>query len=171
MAEAGFFPGVLLYITYWFPPEYRARFIGLFQLAIPMASVLGSPLSGAILNVDQLLGLKGGQWLYLLEAAPAILLGIICFFCLSDRPSQAGWLLPDERAALQHSIESDLRKKFYSSRWGIHIGLILDRRVLYYAALFFTSTAGSAALSLWLPQIVRAFRAPFKTSDAVLSGR
>ena len=80
-AEAGFFPGVLLYLTYWFPTEYRARYISIFQIGIPLASVIGSPLSAAILGLDQIFGLKGWQWLYIVEAVPPLILGVVGFFC------------------------------------------------------------------------------------------
>jgi MFS family permease len=157
VAEAGFFPGVLLFITYWFPSEYRARYIGLFQLAIPMATVIGAPLSGMILSIDHFAGLKSWQLLYIIEAIPPIILGVISWFYLTDRPAKAAWLEPNERQALQERLDLEAREKGYVSRWGHGIGLIADRRVLFYAALFFTTTSSSSALSLWLPQIVKGF--------------
>src|SRR6202171_2210805 len=99
-AEAGFFPGVILYLTYWFPAEYRARIIGLFMVAIPVSSFLGSPISAALLETDGWLGLRGWQWMFLLEAAPAVLMGLVCLVFLSDRPSDAPWLGADERSWL-----------------------------------------------------------------------
>src|SRR6202041_3255507 len=78
-AEAGFFPGVILYLTYWFPSEYRAKIVGIFMVAIPVAGLVGSPISGAVLYMDGLLGLGGWQWIFLLEAAPTILLGVVAF--------------------------------------------------------------------------------------------
>ena len=96
-AEAGFFPGVILYLTYWFPAEYRARIVGLFMVAIPVSSFLGSPISAALLGTDGWLGLRGWQWMFILEAAPAVLFGLACLFVLSDRPADARWLEADER--------------------------------------------------------------------------
>src|SRR5215510_14780797 len=96
-AEAGFFPGVILYLTYWFPAEYRARIIGLFTAAIPVSSFLGSPISAALLGTDGLLGLRGWQWMFILEGIPAVLLGLVCLAVLSDRPADAHWLEADER--------------------------------------------------------------------------
>src|SRR4051812_26904992 len=96
-AEAGFFPGVILYLTYWFPAEYRARIIGLFTVAIPVSSFLGSPISAALLGIDGRLGLGGWQWMFIVEAIPAVLLGLACLFVLSDRPAEARWLGSDER--------------------------------------------------------------------------
>ena len=96
-AEAGFFPGVILYITYWFPAEYRARIIGWFTVAIPVSSFLGSPISAALLGTDGWMGLRGWQWMFILEAVPAVLLGFMCLVVLSDHPRDAKWLRTDER--------------------------------------------------------------------------
>ena len=91
-AEAGFFPGVVLYLTYWFPAQHRARMIGLFMAAVPVSGVIGSPLSGWLLGLDGTLGLHGWQWLFILEGLPSVLLGAVVWLALTDRPSQAGWL-------------------------------------------------------------------------------
>ena len=96
-AEAGFFPGAILYLTFWLPAQYRARILATFTVSIPLATFLGSPLSVSLLELDGLLGLKGWQWLFVLEGIPTVLLGIICFFFLTDRPKDARWLT--ERAA------------------------------------------------------------------------
>ena len=97
-AEAGFFPGVMLYLTYWFPREYRGRIIALFTVAIPVSGLLGSPISVAILALDGWLGLRGWQWMFIIEAVPAVLLGVVCLFTLTDRPEHARWLGADQRA-------------------------------------------------------------------------
>ena len=109
-AEAGFFPGVILYLTYWFPAHYRARIIGWFMVAIPVSSFLGSPFSAALLGADGWLGLRGWQWMFILEALPAIVLGLACLFFLSDKPADARWLADDERAWLLERLQSDGRK-------------------------------------------------------------
>src|ERR1700744_3486151 len=96
-AEAGFFPGVILYITYWYPARYRAIIVGVFMVAIPVAGLVGSPISGGILYMDGLLGLGGWQWIFLLEAAPAVLLGIASFIWLTDRPEHATRLTNEQR--------------------------------------------------------------------------
>src|SRR5215469_736932 len=83
-AEAGFFPGVILYLTYWFPAEYRAKIVGIFMVAIPVAGLIGSPISGAILGMDGILGLGGWQWIFILEAMPAVLLGLLSLVWLTD---------------------------------------------------------------------------------------
>ena len=100
-AEAGFFPGILLYLTYWFPARQRARAVALFMVASPLVWMLGGPLSGALLHfMHESLGLAGWQWLFLLEGLPAVLLGVVTLFYLTDRPEQARWLTPAERTWL-----------------------------------------------------------------------
>src|SRR5438128_2522580 len=110
-AEAGFFPGVILYLTYWFPAEYRARIIGLFAVAIPVSSFLGSPISAALLGIDGWLGLRGWQWMFILEAAPAVVLGFACLIVLSDRPADAEWLGANERNWLESRLDAETRRE------------------------------------------------------------
>src|SRR5215469_13927504 len=109
-AEAGFFPGVILYITYWYPRHYRAIIVGIFMVAIPVAGLVGSPISGAILYMDGLLGLGGWQWIFLLEAAPAVLLGVAAFIWLTDRPEHASWLSPQQQRWLMAKLEAERRR-------------------------------------------------------------
>jgi len=97
-AEAGFFPGVILYLTYWFPAEYRARIVGMFTVAIPLSSFLGSPISAAMLEINGSLGLRGWQWMFILEGVPAVLLGLACLIVLCDKPPGARWLSAEQRA-------------------------------------------------------------------------
>ena len=156
-AEAGLFPGVILYLTYWLPTRYRARSLGLFALGIPLSSVVGAPLSGAILQTfNGALGIKGWQWLYLLEAAPAILLGLAVFVFLADRPEEAGWLNPAERAWLRAEFAREPHAPVDGSH-GFTWAILRDRRVLALAAVFFLTGMPSYGLSLWLPQIVHGF--------------
>src|SRR5450759_2065642 len=110
VAEAGFFPGVILYITYWYPSHYRAIIVGIFMVAIPMAGLIGSPISGAILYMDGVLGLGGWQWIFLLEATPAVLLGVAAFVWLTDRPEHASWLTPQQRQWLVVKLEAERRR-------------------------------------------------------------
>src|SRR5712672_2259386 len=88
-AEAGFFPGVILYITYWYPAHYRAIIVGIFMVALPVAGLIGSPVSGAILGMDGIMGLGGWQWIFILEALPTLVLGVLAFACLTDKPEHA----------------------------------------------------------------------------------
>ncbi|CAL9642375.1 Putative tartrate transporter [Streptomyces sp. enrichment culture] len=154
-AEAGFFPGVLLYLTFWYPPAYRGRVIALFSIAIPLASVLGSPLSGHLLGLDGLLGLKGWQWLFILEGAPAAVLGVVALVVLPSRPEKAAWLTGEQRAWL----EAELRAREEATGSG-HTPLsrvLLNRRVLLLSLVYASTAAISQALSVWQPQMVKEF--------------
>jgi ACS family tartrate transporter-like MFS transporter len=155
-AEAGFFPGVILYLTYWFPAEYRARIIGLFTVAIPVSSFLGSPLSAALLSTDGWLGLRGWQWMFIIEAIPAVLLGLACLVVLSDRPADAAWLSEEERRWLLARLQAESGR---SRRVG-HLTLsqvLWNRHVLALSVVLAGSTAVSSGLQLWQPQIIKGY--------------
>ena len=156
-AEAGLFPGVILYLTYWVPRRFRARYIGLFALGIPLSSVIGAPISGAIMgSMNGVLGFKGWQWLYVLEALPAVLLGFAVLVFLADRPGTARWLSDDERAWLNAEFAREPRSPA-EKRHGFSWSMLVDRRVLALAGVFFLTGVPSYGLSLWLPQIVKSF--------------
>src|SRR6266446_1349085 len=106
-AEAGFFPGVILYLTYWFPAEYRARIVAVFMVAIPASSFLGSPISASLLQLEGYLGYHGWQWMFVLEAVPAVLLGIASFFVLPNGPANARWLSDAQRDWLANRLAAD----------------------------------------------------------------
>src|SRR5438132_6023864 len=110
LAEAGLFPGFVLYFTYWFPDSYRARINSGFTLALPIAVATGAPLSTALLGLDGLWGLKGWQLMYILEAIPTVLIGIAVFFYLTDRPGEAHWLKDDERDWLERRISGEQQR-------------------------------------------------------------
>ena len=110
-AEAGFFPGIIFFLTLWYPSVYRGRIVGLFMAAIPLSSAIGSPISGMILGMHGILGLEGWQWLFIIEAAPAVVLAFITYFYLTDRPADANWLAPDERSWLAGRLEAERRQR------------------------------------------------------------
>src|SRR5919201_6483327 len=110
VAEAGFFPGIIFYLTLWFPAVYRARIIGYFMAAIPLSTVIGAPMSGLLLGLDGVVGLKGWQWLFILEAVPALIFSIVVFFYLTDRPVDAEWLAPEEREWLESRLGQEQRQ-------------------------------------------------------------
>src|SRR5438067_3881725 len=112
-AEAGFFPGIIFYFTYWFPGPERARAVAQFSTASMAAGIVGAPLSGALLSLRGAWGLDGWQWLFLIEGVPAIVLGIIALFYLTDRPERAAWLLDDQKAWL---IDALARERAETSR-------------------------------------------------------
>ena len=107
LAEAGFFPGMILYFTYWFPPLHRARIVAGFMAAIPISIGLGAPVSTALLELDGVWGLAGWRWLFLGEAAPAVIFGVLCLFYLTDRPNSANWLTADEKRWLNAEMQRE----------------------------------------------------------------
>jgi ACS family 4-hydroxyphenylacetate permease-like MFS transporter len=110
ITEAGFLPGILLYLTWWFPAYFRARANALFMIAMPVTMMLGSIVSGYILALDGLWNLNGWQWLFLLEGLPSVVLGVMVWFFLNDSPSKAKWLTADEKKALKMMITNASRK-------------------------------------------------------------
>jgi MFS transporter, ACS family, tartrate transporter len=155
IAEAGFFPGIIFFLTIWFPARYRGRMIGYFMAAIPLSTVVGGPISGALLNITGL-GLSGWQWMFLIEALPAILLSVGVLFYLTDRAADATWLAPDERAWLVERLASERAKRERAKRFGI-LEAISNTRVLLLAFVYFGINGTNYGLSFFLPQIVRGF--------------
>jgi MFS family permease len=155
-AEAGFFPGVILYLTYWYPAEYRAKIVGIFMVAIPVAGLIGSPISGAILGMDGVLGLGGWQWIFLLEAGPTLLLGILSFVWLTDRPEHAPWLPLQQQQWLIAKLEGERRRApriSHASLWRV----LSNKYVLIMALVYAGAAGASTSLSLWMPQLVKSF--------------
>ena len=151
------FSGVILYLTYWFPSRYRARVVATFMVAIPVSSFLGSPLSAALLELEGVGGLHGWQWLFIIEALPAILLGLTAFFVLPSRPAEAKWLTREQSEWLQGRLEYESRSR--STAVG-HLSLwkVLANPYIWALALIYAgSSATSNALSLWQPQILKSF--------------
>lgn len=155
-AEAGFFPGVLLFLTYWFPASYRARIVAIFMVSIPVASFIGSPVSALLLELNGVLGLKGWQWLFLLEAVPTILLGLACLRILTDRPANAKWLTAEQRTWLSGRIEADGGKKAAIGHMSIW-QLFRNKHFLVMAMVCSGASATGTALSIWQPQILKGF--------------
>ena len=155
-AEAGFFPGAILYLTYWLPSAYRARILATFTVSIPLATFLGSPLSVTLLELDGLLGLKGWQWLFVLEGLPTVCLGIACLFVLTDRPRDARWLKDDERAWLVGRLDDEAGKRKPIG----HISLWQLARNKYFLTMALVCSGASATgsvLSVWQPQMIKSF--------------
>jgi len=153
--EAGFFPGIIFYLTLWFPAVYRARVISLFMLAIPISSIVGSPISGLLLNLSGL-GLQGWQWLFVCEALPSVLVGFAVLIFLPDFPRQAHWLQPDEISWVQSTLELE-RKRTVEHE---HISLLqslTDARILACAVVYFCLNAASYGVAFFLPTIIKAF--------------
>lgn len=155
-AEAGFFPGIILYLSYWFPGRRRAAVTALFLAAAPLSSVFGSPLSGALLEMHGLFGLAGWQWMFLIEAIPAFLLGFVVLFYLTDRPEKAAWLNDDERSWLVDAMNAEEANKADASSHKFWHGLT-DIRVVALSLVYFGTSAGLYTLGIWAPQIIREF--------------
>ncbi len=155
-AEAGFFPGVILYITYWYPAHYRAIIVGIFMVALPVAGLIGSPISGAILYMDGIFGLGGWQWIFILEGIPAVLLGLASFAYLTDGPEHASWLTADQRQWLVATLENERKRTpriSHDSVWRV----MFNKYVLIMALVYAGAAGASTSLALWVPQLVKSF--------------
>ena len=152
-AEAGFFPGMILYMKRWFPANARARAVAWFMMANPIAGIVGSPVSGALLGLTGK-GLSGWQWMFLMEGIPAILLGAAVFWALADNPHEAGWLKGEERAwllerlALEQEAESSLRKE---NLWRV----LISPRIWMLSMVYFGVPTTMYGVTLWLPSVIR----------------
>ncbi|MGZ7882598.1 MFS transporter [Acinetobacter soli] len=154
VAEAGFFPGIILYLSYWFPARNRAGVIAFFMAAAPIATAIGSPISAALLEMHGILGLAGWQWMFLIEAFPAVILGVVVFFYMTDRPEKAIWLKQDEREWLVHTMQLENAGKDKQQHHSIIRGLA-NPRVLALAMVYFGTSAGLYTLGIWAPQIIK----------------
>jgi len=156
VAEAGFFPGIILYLTYWFPAAERARIVSLFMAAVPIAILVGGPVSGALLEMHGAFGLKGWQWLFIIEGLPAVGLGIVTLKFLDDGPDRANWLSTDERKALSRTLSAEAeaaRAVGYAE-----LGQALTKpRVLVLGLLYFCIVIGLYGISFWMPQVLQTY--------------
>jgi ACS family tartrate transporter-like MFS transporter len=155
-AEAGLYPGMILYMTYWFPSRTRGRFIALFLAAVPMASVIGGPLSGWLLDMRGY-GLSGWQWMLLLEGAPSVLLGLALLWLLPDRPATAKWLTAEEKQAVLAELAADKANDPAAHTLSGFWEMLKDRRIWIFIIPDFCIVIGLYGLGLWMPQIVSGF--------------
>jgi MFS transporter, ACS family, tartrate transporter len=153
-AEAGFFPGALLYLSYWLPPEYKGRVLAIFASANALAGFLGSPMSALLFELDGVLGLRGWQWMFLIEGLPTIAIGIAAFFILTDKPHQARWLSDAERQWLTARMDAEDAKRRPVGR--IPLWQLLTNKYFLTMALLACGTSSTAAvLAAWQPQILK----------------
>ena len=158
VAEAGFFPGIILYLSLWFPVRFRAVTAAVFMAAAPLSTAIGSPISGALMELPRFAGLSNWQWLYLMEAIPAILLGFVVLRVLTDTPAQAEWLQPEERAWLVATLQGERRdSKPHETSIAAAWRTMLDPRVLVLSMIYLGTSAGLYTLGLWAPLILRQF--------------
>jgi len=153
VAEAGFFPGMVLFLTYWFPSSARAKTGALFMMASPVAVIVGAPLSTWILHLDGVAALRGWQWLFLLEGVPAVVLGVVVWQCLTDRPEQAGWLRPLERDWLAKRMQDDAAFRA-ASHGQMTQPLLANPQLWTLCATFFLYSVVNYGMFLWLPKLL-----------------
>jgi ACS family tartrate transporter-like MFS transporter len=154
VAEAGFFPGILLYLTYWFPASERARVVGLFMVALPISGLIGSPLSAALMGIHAL-GLEGWQWMLIIEGLPAVVLGIACLVYLPDRPADARWLAPDEREWLTATLSAERTAVAKEGHTTLRAALG-QPRVWALALAYFGIVLALYGSNFWLPSLISA---------------
>ena len=154
LAEAGFLPGMILYFTYWFPPFHRARVIAGFMAAIPVSIGVGAPVSTALLGLNGVFGLAGWKWLFLAEAAPAVLLGIAVLFFLTDRPGVANWLAADEKQWLSAVMAEEQRRVHAERRVSVWQSLI-DIRVLALGLIHFAQAGVAVSMAVFVAQMIK----------------
>jgi MFS transporter, ACS family, tartrate transporter len=156
-AEAGFFPGMILYLTYWFPEKQRGLAVAKFMAAIPAAGVLGGLISSKILEMGGLMGLPGWKWLFLITGLPSILMGIVTWFFLTDRPENAKWLSAEEKAWLKAEVDKD-RLKASAAKDSVKLfSRETTATLILLSLLYFSLTLGMYGFQLWLPKIIKGF--------------
>jgi len=152
-AEAGFYPGIILYLTFWLPPSVRSSVMGLFITGVPLANIVGSPISAQILLLDHSGGLKGWQWLFLLEGSPAILLGFCVLFLLPDRPETVAWLSPEEKQTLARDLQADAPS--HASKTHSPLDAFTAQPIVYgWSLAYFCLMIGLYGLGFWIPAVL-----------------
>lgn len=166
LAEAGFFPGVLVYVSHWYRQEDRAKAVAFFMVGIPFSEIIGAPVSGLLLQVHWL-GIEGWRWLFFLEGAPAVLLGVITIFYLTDWPEQARWLTPEQRAWIGGELERDRRAKPPSPGM---LKMLRQPVVILLALAYFCILSANWGFTLWLPKIVQRLSGLGSLKVSLISG-
>jgi MFS transporter, ACS family, tartrate transporter len=156
LAEAGFFPGIILYLTHWFPAQYRARVMSSFIVGAPLSAVLGGPVCGLLLGMDGVLGIKGWQWLFITEGVPSVILGVVALLYLQDRPSEAKWLSPAQKAWLETRLTNERASVQAAHKYTLGQAL-RSPKVMLLGIIYFGLLAGLYGVQFWLPQIVKGF--------------
>jgi ACS family tartrate transporter-like MFS transporter len=158
VAEAGFFPGIILYLSLWFPVRQRAVAAAWFMAAAPISTAIGSPISGAIMKLPPVAGLANWQMLYILEAVPAIILGWVVLKYMTDSPSKAHWMQPEEREWLMAKLKAEAEaRESHAGHTAGALSALRDPRVLALALIYFGTSAGLYTLGLWAPLIIRQY--------------
>lgn len=154
LAEAGFYPGIILYLTYWYPSHRRAKVIAVFMSGIPVAGILGNPLSGLIMDAFHgSSGMQGWQWMFVIEAVPAVLIGLVTLFYLDNGITKSKWLSDDEKQLLQSEIDLDQKGTEHVRSFA---NIVADKRVWLMCLIYFCFVMGQYGLTLWMPTLVKA---------------
>ncbi|MBZ9780102.1 MFS transporter [Pseudomonas sp. REP124] len=156
VAEAGFFPGIIVYLTYWFRSRELATTVALFTAAIPVSYIIGAPMSTWIMDNIAWLNWSGWRWMLFLEGIPAVFLGVACYFFLTDKPEQAKWLKPEEREWLIAELERDRQSRKNVKSLSV-LKTMSNPKVLYLAFIYFVYQCGSLGIGYWMPQIIKGF--------------
>jgi MFS family permease len=156
LAEAGYYPGIILYMTWWFPSYYRSRMMGIFQSASVISLIIGPIISAQLLGLDGVFGLAGWQWLFIAEALPPIIMCFVILFWLTDRPSGARWLRPEQREWLEGRIQSEREQREKIKRFELGEAM-RNPRVWWLTLVYFGQNVSNYGLLIFLPQIVKAF--------------
>ncbi len=156
-AEAGFFPGIIFFLTLWFPAEYRARMFATFNIAVPFSSMIGAPVSGLIIEyLNGVGGLAGWQWMFLIEGLPAIIMGFVVFFCLPETPETASFLEPEERKWLSNRLATERNAQEAKEHFTV-LKAVADPRVLLMCLVAVGLVIGTTGIAVWMPQFVKSF--------------
>ena len=158
VCEAGFFPGMILYFTFWFPKKYRARVIAALFLAVPGSNALTAVISGALLSLDGVFGFHGWQWLYVVEAVPAVLLAFAVLALMTDRPAKATWLQADERRWLEETLETERQSMVKTHGHFTLKQALTDRRVLTLSAIYFAIVTATYGITFFMPVILKSMK-------------
>jgi len=156
VAEAGFFPGIILYLTFWFPKRYRGLVTAGFMSAIPVSSFIAAPLSGLLLQLDGVAGLKGWQWMFIIEGVPAVIMGLVVIKFLTESPARATWLKPEQRDWLVKEMAAEAGAPEHHSLKEV-LGSLVSWQVLRLALVYFGLTTGLYGIELWLPQLLKGY--------------
>lgn len=164
VAEAGFFPGIIVYLTYWFRKKELAQTVAMFTAAIPVSYLIGAPISTWIMEHVSFAGLSGWRCMLILEGAPAIILGVVCYLILTEKPADAKWLKPEERDWLLAELEND-RKANPNAKHLTIVQAILNPKVLYLSFIYFVYQCGSLGTNYWMPQIIKSMSTTLSTEQ------
>jgi len=167
LAEAGYFPGIILYLTYWFPQREQARALALFMIGIPVTTILGAPVSGFILDHVHWLGISSWRWLLILEGAPAIVCGAVTYLLLPGGPQEARFLDPEEKEWIQAELQREEQQKFTQRSYSV-LQALASGRVWVLVLIYFGITVAIYALNSWAPQLVRSLSSLYSNSTIAL---